>query len=574
VCDVTARYEAPDGTLWMASRRGASIVATPDSEVVVHGERGNRSPTARWRARWFLAGDNRFVAPPAHRPQHPEDAHPNPLAQIDLGHTCYPYESGDVAWLGHTIAFSLFPNLTFEDRAGSIARLLEQRWPGVRRGEGREGLYPYQLLPEDRRAIGELPYVSMTYTGLPPTMKPEDVDQWGYFYTTSWRPGVGVRSQVSEDMFPTGYWFFDDPYGYQFGNGAEGDRPGDVKMNYGGGVFRDLFSGTTHYGAYASMLVLLGDDDRLGSRVLPPFDGLIPGSPPCGPLVELGGKRYDVFLTFGAVGPGTILEVGDSLSIAGVVWPPVSGHVEGTFVTPSGQPTDFKVPCKPTGMFHCAGPIADQPGVWRVTAEGVCSGSTSMGTISEILPQEQWPRGSGIGLVDSSFPVPVVAKGSPPIAFDMPPGSRARPPQPLVVRGHLPRGHAAREVHVMVHLPGQVVDHRVIPVRQDTFQYAYDPERLSQAFPNIDTRIEIPGQFEHQPAWCDTVVLTFWAGERETLTAGTVVVQGEDVFAHTSTGAPMPVEPASMVADAPERSRKNEPTERVRNIPLTGSWCA
>ena len=561
VCDVTARHAAPDGTLWMASRRGASVVVTPNSSVVVHGERGNRSPTARWRARWFVAGDNRFVAPPAERLPQPEEARRNPLAHVDLGHTCYPYESGDVAWLGHTMVFSLFPNLTFEDPEGTIARLLERRWPGIRRGGGRAGLYPRHLLPEDRRAIGELPYVSMTHSGLPPSIKPEDVDQWGYFYTTSWRPGVGVRSQVSEDMVPTGYWFFDDPYGYQFGDGPQGDRPGDVKMNYGGGVFRDIFSGVTHYGAYASMLVLLSDDDRRGARVLPPFDGLVSGSPPCGPLVELGGKRYDVFLTFGAVAPGAVLEVGDRLSIAGVVWPPVSGHVEGKIVTPSGNQMDFKAPAKPTGVFCHHGPVAAEPGVWLVTAEGVCWGKTSVGTISELLPPEKWPRGSGIGLVDSTFAVPVLPKGSRPIAFDLPTGSRAGPPSSLIVRGHLPAGHPATEVNVLVRLPGQVVDHRVVSVHDNTFQYVYDPEKLQAAFPNVDTRIEMPGLFERQPAWFDTVAMTFWAGQRETLAAGTVILQGEEVFAQTSTGSPVPAGPASVASTVSEqRSRDVLPT--------------
>ncbi|GAG48126.1 unnamed protein product, partial [marine sediment metagenome] len=88
-------------------------------------------------------------------------------------------------------------------------------------------------------------------------MKPEAVDQWAYFYSTSWRPGVSVRSHVAEDMVPASYWFFDDVYGYQFGVGPNGDMPGDVKMNYGGTVFRDLTTGIRHYGAYASMLVLI-----------------------------------------------------------------------------------------------------------------------------------------------------------------------------------------------------------------------------------------------------------------------------------------------------------------------------
>lgn len=546
-CDVTVRHEDEDGTVWMVCRRGASVVVTPDSQIVVHGERGNRSGTARWRARWFMAGDGRFVAPPPSSempPELPRDAPPEEkLNRVGLGHTCLPYESGDVAWLGHTMAFSLFPGLTFEDCEGTISDLIERRWPGVREGAGREGLYPYELKPEDRRAIGEMPYVCMTASGVPPSISPEDVDQWGYFYTTSWRPGVTVRSLVAEDAQPVGYWFFDDPYGYQFGNGPQGDLPGDIKMNYGGGVFRDKTSGVTHYGGYASMLVLIDGHDPLGARVLPPFDGLVPGSPPCGPLLQIGGKKYDVFLTFGAVAPGAVLEVGNRLSVAGVVWPPVSGHVEGEIVAPSGKRTKYKTRSDARGMFDCAGPVADEPGVWMVSAEGVCSGKTSMGTISELVPEGQWPRGGGVGLSGTTFAVPVTPNGAQPIAFDLPPGSRASPPLPLVIRGHLPQAATTEKVNVLVSLPGQVVDQGVVQARSGTFEYVYDPRQLRKLFPNIDTKIEIPGRFEYAPAWFDTVTFTFWAGRQEGLTAGTVLLQGEQLYAQTSTGSRMPLIP-------------------------------
>ena len=533
LCDVTVRCLRPDGALWMASRRGASVVVTPGSRVVVHGERGNRSPIANWRARWFLAGDGHFLTD---RSRAGRD-----VVGVGLGHTCYPYESGDVAWLGPSDPFSLFPNLTFEDPEGTLAGLVERRWPGVREGEGREGLYPRHLLPEDRRAIGEMPYACSTRSGLPPTMDPAGVDQWGYFYTTSWRPGVGVRSQVSEDMVPVGYWFFDDPYGYQFGNGPAGDLPGDVKMNYGAGVLRDVDSGTTHYGAYASMLVVIAGDDPRGARVLPPFDGVIPGSPPGGPLLEIGGKRYDAFVTFGAIAPGAILTVGDRLAVSGVVWPPVSGQVRGKIAAPSGKIGAFAARADPRGVFDAPGPPAGEPGLWTITAEAVCSGTTSAGTISALVPPSQWPRGGGLGLPGTSFPVPVVAGDAPPIAFDLPPGSRASPPEPLVVRGQLPPGLAADQAHVLVSLPGMVVDQQALPVRRGVFEYVYDPQRLSRQFPNIDTVIGVHGPpWRDAPAWFDTVTMTFWAGEGKQLRAGMVLLQGEEAHAQASTGRPLP----------------------------------
>jgi len=527
-CDVAATYVDSAGTWWMASRRGASVVVTPNSPVIIHGERGNRSPSMRWRARWFVARDSRFVAGTG-----PEG--------FNMGHTCFPYESGDVAWLGHRDPDSLFPNVTFEDPSGTMARLVEGRWPAVRDGAGREGLYPRHLLPEDRLAIGEMPLVCSSPSGFSPSMDPEAVDQWGYFYTTSWRPGVSVRSHVAEDLLPAGYWFFDDVYGYQFGVGPNGDLPGDFKMNYAGTVFRDRASGLTHYGAYASALMIIdADRDAMGRRVLPPFDGLVPGSPRSGPLLEAGGRRYDVFLTFGAVAPGAVLDVGDRLAVSGVVWPPVSGSVQGSVTSPGGTITPLAAPADAMGVFDVAGPLADEPGLWKVAAVGTCTGRTSVGRIADLVPREKWPRGGGIGLAEDAFVVPVTPPDAEPITFDLPPDSRAAPPAPLVIRGHLPKAHASRQVSFLVSLPGQVMHQGTLPAPDGTFVYTYDPARLARRFPNIDVRIQQGDPAGHQPAWYDTVTFTFWAGDGADVRAGMVLLQGEDAYATAPSGLPAP----------------------------------
>lgn len=531
VCDIHVQGEDQHGRLWAASRRGASVVITPDSPIRIHGERGNRADQQQWRARWFIAGDGRFITQP--------DTSKTAMDGLNLGHTCYPYESGDVAWLGDNIAFSLFPNATFEDPSGSFASELESRWPGVRQGEGREGIYPRHLLPEDRRAIGELPFVNMTGSGLPPSMAPDDIDWHGYFYTTSWRPGVSVRTQVSEDTLPAGYWFFDDPYGYQYGNGPAGDIAGDVKMNYVGAVLRDDVNGMNHYGWYASMLVLIDENDPLGPRVMPPFDGLLPGSPPGGELLRLGNQSYQVFITFAPTGPGAVLTTGQPVQLAGVVWPPVAGKVVGTVTLPDGRRHSFASPSNAMGVFDVTADVVDTPGQVDVEIQAVCSGATSVGVISEQVPQDQWPRGSGIGLTDGRFSLPVVSPHGEGIRFDLPEYSHADPSIPLRVQGHLPDGHMADQVHLCLSMPGQVMQQTTLAVNDGAFQYDYDPVAVAQEYPNLDTTIGLPahGFDEFAPAWFDSVLLTFWAGSGEMITAGTVFLQGEVVFPSAITGA-------------------------------------
>jgi DNA-binding beta-propeller fold protein YncE len=550
-CDVTVKYVDQKGVWWMASRRGASVVVTPNSDVVIHGERGNRVPSMKWRARWFIARNSHFVTG-------------TPLDAFDMGHTCYPYENGDVAWLGDRDPDSLFPNLTFEDPEGTIASLVAERWPAVRCGAGRAGLYPDALRPEDRLAIGEMPFVSSSSKGFSPSMKPEAVDQWAYFYSTSWRPGVSVRSHVAEDMVPASYWFFDDVYGYQFGVGPNGDLPGDVKMNYGGTVFRDLTTGIRHYGAYASMLVLIDPEtDPIGRRVMPPFNGLVPGSPPSGPLLEIGGKRYDMFLTFGALTPGAVLEVGDRFCISGIVWPPISGVVRGSVTSPSGKSTFFETPSNAVGLFNTPGPIAGKPGEWIVTAEGCCNGKTSAGTIADLVPEEKWPRGGGIGLKGTSFVIPVVPRNAESIAFDLSQGRYLSPPRPFVIRGHFPKDHSTQRVHALVSLPGQVIDSKELLAEKGCFTYVYDPQKLSKWFPNIDVTLPSPDPIQRQPAWYDTVAFTFWAGSGAEIHAGMVLLQGEDVYASASTGKPPPQHKTKETAEKPQH-KPSRTRKRIR----------
>jgi len=564
-CDVTVKYVDAQGVWWMASRRGASVVVTPNSDVVIHGERGNRAPSMKWRARWFVARNSHFITG-------------TPLDAFDMGHTCYPYENGDVAWLGDRDPDSLFPNLTFEDPEGTIAPLVAERWPEVRNGAGRAGLYPDTLRPEDRLAIGEMPFVSSSSKGFSPSMKPEAVDQWAYFYSTSWRPGVSVRSHVAEDMVPASYWFFDDVYGYQFGVGPNGDLPGDVKMNYGGTVFRDLTTGICHYGAYASMLVLIDPEtDPIGRRVMPPFDGLVPGSPPSGPLLEIGEKRYDMFLTYGAVAPGAVLEVGDRFCISGVVWPPISGVVRGSVTSPSGKQTPFETHSDAVGLFNTPGPIASEPGEWIVTAEGCCNGKTSAGVISDLVPEDKWPRGGGIGLEGTSFVVPVVPQSAESITFDLTQVRHLSPPRPFIIRGHLPKGHSAQNVRALVSLPGQVIDCKELPAEKGCFTYIYNPQNPSKQFPNIDVTLSSPDPIQRQPAWYDTVTFTFWAGDGAAIRVGTVLLQGEDVYASASTGSPPPQHTAEETAEEPQHKpfSTRKPTrpsavEAVPNPPSQG----
>ena len=91
-----------------------------------------------------------------------------------------------------------------------------------------------------RLGIGEAPLFISTKSGVEPAVTPEDIDMWGYWYGSSERPDVRVREILSEDGMGTAYWRFSDTYAYQIGEPADGDKPGDIKWEFGGAVLRTV----------------------------------------------------------------------------------------------------------------------------------------------------------------------------------------------------------------------------------------------------------------------------------------------------------------------------------------------
>ena len=149
---------------------------------------------------------------------------------------------------------------------------------------------------------------------------PDEVDLWSYMYSSAERPGVRVREVIQGDDVSGSYWRFGDAYYAQSGNGPEGDLPGDFKFMYGGAVIRDAISGEGVYAIYGSGWILLLDDDPMGSRIMPPYQGAA-GGPSGGPLLTVHDREVDIlFLPLG-VRPGAILEAGDLFRMAGPIMP-------------------------------------------------------------------------------------------------------------------------------------------------------------------------------------------------------------------------------------------------------------
>ena len=297
--DITAWGEDAQGQLWMGSRTWGGVVAPVDPLIVAHGRRGvDRQDTIG--PQWFFFDDI-------------------PLDESENPHVPFPFQSGDVQWLQEARLGSAIPLISFHDPRRQLTRLMRQRVE--------EDQIPLQLSPgsfAERVVVGETPLFSSRPDGVDPHLDPSKVDLWAYSYSASQRPLVRVREEIGEDAIESAYWRFDERYANQIGVGPDGDLPGEFKFQYGAAVLHGSALDQSHYAIHGSLFVLVPDDDPLGQRTFPPFQGN-GGGPSGGPLFTLKGEEIDLFIHLTGSGPGSVLETGNTFALRGCYWADAAG---------------------------------------------------------------------------------------------------------------------------------------------------------------------------------------------------------------------------------------------------------
>ncbi len=503
--DISARYTAPGGTVYMGTAAWGGVVMTPADEahLVAHGRRGvdcQRSiPSA-----WFVSRRDLDIPGGA------------------VCHTFNTYFTGDILWSRDEDAEwggdALMVAATVQDPTGTIEQRIRNRLASQ----------DFEFEGQERLNAGELPLFIATGDGGPPVFHPDGVVQIAYAYRYSERPGVRVRESVSEDIEGADYWRLNSQYDGQYGVGSLGDLPGDFKFQYVGTVFRDLEEGTTEYGGHGSLWVHLPPDDAVGSRAMPPFpeDGNDGWTTEGGPIMTLGGERVDLFILPTGVGPGSILEVGDRFRFAGHIAPALPSRVSVVITAPSGASRSITGTANRVGYF--AGPdggfVVDEPGVWTVDVkawhEGRCSGGRVV---------EPYPSGSVLGAAQGRFVVYVVQPGSAPITF-LDPAQGFLPvtgdSTVVPVRALAMATGAGGTGDLTVSMPGFLLEHRTLALDGPVFGAAYDPVSLAQTFPNLDLVGREPGR----PGLADTVRITMLAGGGSRFQAGSILLRGEEII--------------------------------------------
>jgi hypothetical protein len=470
VVDITASYTDREGVLWMGAVEGASVVETPNTSLIAHGKRGIKDPDNRSQTApvWFFM---KKIVPPGLSGEGTEGGIAPQLF--------YPYHTGDVSWAADA-GGAIFPELSLQD--DRRVTKLSRRGPGpgvTGSGDvdlGTIGEIDVKLPPID---LPGQPPVKLT----PPVQYPELVKTWAYYYTSVQRPGVTVRSLVGSGAVARAYWQFNDPYNAQLGNGENGDFPGDIKLQYGGIVYRDADSGISQYAIYGSMAVMIPAGTALGQRTFPPFQGAA-GGPSGGPLLTIKGKEIDIFFTPVGVTPGSVLEVGDTFSFSGAMWPTLPSLVELTVITPSGTKSTYGGRANKIGYFYDPADdfVVSEPGIYTVTVRVTHDGATSAGPV-----QKPFPTGGVLGTEDGTYTFYVVPKGGSYLAVDTRPQGAAFVGtgftiklQPSVELGQV-------SAHYTTDLTGTVLESGNLGLVAGAFSYVYDPAKLRASFPNLDS---------------------------------------------------------------------------------------
>ncbi len=494
--DIIASYEDSNRILWMGSETWASVVETPNSGVITHGLRSRHGNGEQFQ--WAVM---------------------NQVNTSFSHHLPFPFHSGDIVWHDDTLFDPLHiasvPFITVQDTKGELY--------GILRDRNEEIGNPYPGL-EDEMDTGQVLLWSSTPTGMSAIFEFDQPETLvSYAYTTASRPGIRVREMVTERNNDESYWRFEGRYFDQSGVGPNGDQPNDFKFQFGGAVFRAPWLDYYFYGAYGSLWVLLPNDDPVGTRVMPPFQGN-GGGPGGGPIMTLRGKDIDMFFHLGGVRPGSILEVGDVASFAGQIAPTLPSMVEIIVMPPTGTPINISGQSNKVGYFYdsLSDFIVNEAGVWTVNISVRHEGRTSAGQV-----QQPYPTGDVLGSRSGEFYFYVVDPESGALTVDLPQTSWVEPGKGPIDLHLLQTDDLSNvNLHHTTIMPGFVLEEGM----SDTLTYTYDAPLLNQTFPNIDL-VDEDARYG-----VDTITMSFLVsgedGDGKTVyRARQILLQGEELLA-------------------------------------------
>ena len=470
--DIQAEYSDPDGNLWVGRLTFGSVIAKTDAPRLLHGRRGPNG-LSDIPPPWGFSED--FITTTA-------------------DHIQFPYFAGDIMWgqnTGHLRnSVAVLTSIQIIDRSDPLMAQVIQRLESG-------GL---NVSTEDLITAGQIPLGMAIKPGTVGAV--DDVDFWAYVYASVQRPSVRVREHILGNDLGGTYWRFDDAYHMQSGVGPNGDLAGDFKFMYAGAVIRDPTTKQGVYAAYGSGWVMATDDDPMGARFMPPFQGSA-GGPDGGPLFAVHGRDIDMFLLPLGIRSGAVMDIGDSFRMAGAIMPTLPSYVEYTVTAPDGGDRDFGGRANSIGYFYEPEDdfILDQAGLWSVHLRVVHDGMTSAGQVAQ-----PYPDGGPLTPDGRTFRFVVKGPGTKQLSIetdleDLSPAEWFGNVQTARFEATLPKGFAIQRSQVIVSMPGIVlVDEEIPDISGDTVAWGLDAQKLNALARNFDS----------EPGIADTVYVTFY----------------------------------------------------------------
>ena len=537
--EVQARYPDSEERLWAGRVKYGGVVATSDGPIIAHGLRGHDALD--------------YIPPPWG-------------FGIDFsadGHLQFPYFTGDILWgmegpenRGDLTGLDHFHSSGPGDsvNVGLSMQVLDAEHPLVERALKQAKQMASDQYAESLKA-GQLPLVTMPEENDPLNcgnrcgkgaggsdgIRAEELSLLAYSYASVQRPGVRVREMIQGGGPTSAYWRFTDAYHMQSGNGREGDLPGDFKFMYGGAVIRDIQAQDGVFAIYGSGWVLTDDDDPMGSRFMPPFQGNA-GGPTGGPLFEVHGREVDIFFLPLGVRPGAVLEVGNTFRMAGPIMPTLPSRVEYTVTAPDGIVRSFDGRGNAVGYFYDPQDDfeLDVPGLWTVDLAVTHDGMTSAGSV-----QKPYPKGGPLTPDGRTFTF--IVKDSDTLPLNLSTDLTMLRPTNWYNGGNsratfaavLPEDWTGTTGHVTVTMPGMVLVDTEMPVENGSITWKLYSEEMNQLAENFDTG-----------GLADTVTVTYHLKDLTGRTAaGTIMTHGNRVPRFLSSGSDTPSSLKSLATD-------------------------
>ncbi len=448
VTDYRAQQVIDSQVVWDGRLRTIGVIANPESELIVHGQRGVDGYDGVGLA-WF---DTTVY------PNDEPNASQRPY---------YPYFSGDVAFIPDTADSGIVPFLTLQDTSGKYQTWLTDN--------------NLSQTMQNRALLNSLP------------LQNSETNR-AYGVISAVRPDIQLRQLIlgGEGDTPLA-WDGDDPFNQQTGAGIDGNRAGDFAFLFGGVIVQNEDAGVSDANIYASLAIVT--DESQPARVVPPFQG--DGAT----LLTVNNEAFSMFFHPTGARPGQVLMLGERLSIIGQVAPTLPAKVRVKITSPTGDVTRFDDIANAIGYFYSPENdlIVDEIGAWQVEITTEFRGQTSAEQV--IAP---FPSGGVLGAIEDAFTVYVV-DDSPRLerltvtdaVTEFSPGFNQ------ILSVVAPENWTNLQATYSLSTASHLITEGELPFNGRVVNYTFNPTQLSRQLPNYEGNLPNAGEWVS-----DTLLLT------------------------------------------------------------------